>query len=82
MEDMVRRLLLFTKEKNNGKVPNKIFYFRDGVSEGQFSQVNQFSCFKKKKIREYRKETVYAVLGPQYGTQSYQIGCLEIKNRC
>jgi eukaryotic translation initiation factor 2C len=25
---------------NNGKVPSRVYYFRDGVSEGQYSQVS------------------------------------------
>ncbi|VVC24908.1 Hypothetical protein CINCED_3A021441 [Cinara cedri] len=38
LEDIVHKQLLKYKEKTN-TVPKKIFYFRDGVSEGQFLQL-------------------------------------------
>lgn len=31
--------LEFFRKKNHGVLPDKIFYYRDGVSEGQFDQV-------------------------------------------
>jgi len=31
--------LQFYQKKNNNKLPNKIMYYRDGVSEGQFAEV-------------------------------------------
>lgn len=41
MEGAVRDLLRAYKEENKGAEPRKIVYYRDGVSEGQFSQVLQ-----------------------------------------
>lgn len=45
MERMLYELLAFYREQNNGKLPSKIFYYRDGVSEGQYAQV-QYQIFK------------------------------------
>ena len=41
LEDIVHKQLLKYKEKTK-IVPKKIFYFRDGVSEGQFLQLLEF----------------------------------------
>nr|AHC98010.1 argonaute 2 [Spodoptera litura] len=38
-EDMMFDHLKIYKERNQGRLPKKIFVFRDGVSEGQFKQV-------------------------------------------
>lgn len=38
-QPMMKELLKRYMEKNNGKLPERIIYFRDGVSEGQFPQV-------------------------------------------
>ncbi|KAH9628709.1 hypothetical protein HF086_003663 [Spodoptera exigua] len=38
-EDMMFDHLKVFKERNQGRLPKKIFVFRDGVSEGQFAQV-------------------------------------------
>lgn len=37
-ENIIKDHLLYYKGKNKA-LPNKIFYYRDGVSEGQFDQV-------------------------------------------
>lgn len=37
-KDIIKEKLRFYKEKN-GHLPDKILYYRDGVSEGQFQQV-------------------------------------------
>lgn len=48
---MVRRQLLVYQAMNGNVGPKKIIFFRDGVSEGQFSQVIQhllvckFKCY-------------------------------------
>ena len=39
MKEMFMNLLREFKEKNRGRTPQKILYYRDGVSEGQFSEV-------------------------------------------
>lgn len=43
-EDMMFDHLKVYKDRNNA-LPKKIFVFRDGVSEGQFAQVNKYGKF-------------------------------------
>ncbi|KAH0555907.1 hypothetical protein GP486_006150, partial [Trichoglossum hirsutum] len=38
-EDISRELFKRFKEKNNGHMPDSIIYYRDGLSEGEFSQI-------------------------------------------
>jgi len=37
---MIKALVLFFKEKN-GRFPTKMYYYRDGISEGMFEAVMQ-----------------------------------------
>lgn len=37
--NIITEQLKFYKKKNNNTLPEKIFYYRDGVSEGQFQEV-------------------------------------------
>jgi len=41
LEDIIHTQLLKFKDKTN-TMPKKIFYFRDGVNEGQFQQLLEF----------------------------------------
>jgi len=41
LQRMVRELLMEFHQYNRGSKPNRIVYFRDGVSEGQFEEVTQ-----------------------------------------
>lgn len=38
-ENIILEHLNFYKKKNNGSLPTKLLYYRDGVSEGQFAEV-------------------------------------------
>lgn len=38
-QSIIAEQLEFYKRKNNNKLPTKLLYFRDGVSEGQFQEV-------------------------------------------
>ncbi|XP_050298371.1 protein argonaute-2-like isoform X4 [Anthonomus grandis grandis] len=49
LKNVVKEQLLFFHKKNMGAKPEKIFYFRDGVSEGQFSHV---LCMELKAIQQ------------------------------
>ncbi|OJD34260.1 protein argonaute 1-like [Diplodia corticola] len=41
MESMVKERLEAYKDKNGGRYPEKILYYRDGVGEGQYTQVKE-----------------------------------------
>lgn len=42
LENIMKSQLMFFYKKTNGYKPERIFFYRDGVSEGQFSQVKDF----------------------------------------
>lgn len=39
LENILVEQMHLYKQKNNGKLPSKLMYYRDGVSDGQFGQV-------------------------------------------
>lgn len=55
---MVQELLYRYQTYNNGRLPDRIIYFRDGVSCGQFTQVLQ------NELRAIRKAC--SVINPNY----------------
>lgn len=41
MDAMLEERLLLYKKRNKGLLPERVYIFRDGVSEGQFGVVNE-----------------------------------------
>jgi hypothetical protein len=40
LETIVKNQLMYFNKKTNGLKPQRIIFFRDGVSEGQFAEVS------------------------------------------
>ena len=40
----IRKSLEIYKEENGGRLPDRIFIYRDGVGEGQIEEVFKVSC--------------------------------------
>ncbi|KAF8128683.1 Piwi domain-containing protein [Boletus edulis] len=75
---MVDRLTFFQK-KNNGKLPERILVYRDGVSEGQFNIVREeerpqiieaFKSFSTPKV-PYRPQLTIIICGKRHHTRFY-----------
>ncbi|KAI0797593.1 Piwi-domain-containing protein [Abortiporus biennis] len=73
---MIERLLLYQK-KNKNELPERIFVFRDGVSEGEYPKVIQyelpqfFAAFSKFKQSTYKPKLTIIVCGKRHNTRQW-----------
>ncbi|CAH1737621.1 unnamed protein product [Aphis gossypii] len=75
LEDIVHKQLLKFKEKTNS-VPKKIFYFRDGVSEGQFLQLLEYEliAIRRACLRlniNYKPSVTFLVVQKRHHTRMF-----------
>lgn len=75
LEDIVHKQLLKYKEKTK-IVPKKIFYFRDGVSEGQFLQLLEFEliAIRRACLRlniNYKPSVTFLVIQKRHHTRMF-----------
>lgn len=80
LEDIVHKQLLKYKEKTKA-VPKKIFYFRDGVSEGQFLQLLEYELISIRRacLRlniNYKPSVTFLVVQKRHHTRMFP------KNSC
>eukprot|EP00850_Spirogloea_muscicola_P016065 SM000128S26198 [mRNA] locus=s128:42629:48102:- [translate_table: standard] len=77
-EGMVRELLLGFYRKNRQRKPERILFFRDGVSEGQFNQVLDFELAAICKACEviepnYRPRITFVVVQKRHHTRLFPL---------
>lgn len=76
LENITREHLLYFYRKNNQQKPYKIIFFRDGVSEGQFTEVKQKelsairrACFKLEE--KYEPKITFIVVQKRHHTRFF-----------
>ena len=78
-EQVAQRLRFYCQKNPSRKLPEKIWYFRDGVSDGQFDQVNSIelrsikaACAKVSVNQtEYNPKIIIIVCGKRHHTRFY-----------
>ena len=75
---VIERLLYYRANNPSKKLPNKIFYFRDGVSDAQWEQVNMLelpklrsACASVSKDPNYRPKIAIIVCGKRHHARFY-----------
>jgi len=75
---VIERLLYYRANNPSKKLPNKIFYFRDGVSDAQWEQVNALelpklrsACASVSKDPNYRPKIAIIVCGKRHHARFY-----------
>ncbi|XP_055331954.1 protein argonaute-2-like [Paramacrobiotus metropolitanus] len=76
LRDMIAELLIEFRVRNNNHKPQKIIFYRDGVSEGQFEQVMlqevhalQAAC--RKLEPGYQPHITYIIVGKRHHTRMF-----------
>ncbi|KAF9410940.1 hypothetical protein HW555_010138 [Spodoptera exigua] len=79
-EDMMFDHLKVFKERNQGRLPKKIFVFRDGVSEGQFAQVMNselaavHSAYQRMAGLQNKPEVLFLLVQKRHHTRLFNHG--------
>ncbi|KAG5871893.1 hypothetical protein JTB14_033125 [Gonioctena quinquepunctata] len=79
LEAITLEQLNYYKKMNNGLKPEKILFFRDGVSEGQFDQVRQAeirairSACKKLQASDYEPKITFLVVQKRHHTRLFPL---------
>lgn len=79
-EDMMFDHLKVYKDRNQGRLPKKIFVFRDGVSEGQFSQVMNselaavHSAYQRMAGMQNKPEVLFLLVQKRHHTRLFNDG--------
>jgi eukaryotic translation initiation factor 2C len=78
LEEMIIERLRLWQKRNQGKLPNKVIVYRDGVSEGQYKIVleSEYPAFKKAFDKLYGAESKHpkisiVVVGKRHHTRFY-----------
>jgi eukaryotic translation initiation factor 2C len=78
LEEMIIERLKLWQKRNQGKLPNKVIVYRDGVSEGQYRIVleSEYPAFKKAFDKLYGAESKHpkmsiVVVGKRHHTRFY-----------
>ncbi|KAI5797530.1 Piwi domain-containing protein [Peziza echinospora] len=78
LQEQVAERLRYYRDKNSGAFPKKIFYFRDGVSEGQFEHINvqelpqiKAACMDASGNPNYKPTVSIIVCGKRHHTRFY-----------
>ena len=74
-------MLFFSFQKNNGQLPKRILFYRDGVGEGQIEQVRSQEVEEIKKVFRENKINVaftFIIITKRINTRFYK---LDAKNQ-
>jgi len=86
LEDIIYKQLLKFKDKTKC-VPRKIFYFRDGVSERQFSQLLEIELVSIRRacLRlniNYKPPVTFLVVQRRHHTRMFPVDCQDMDGKC
>lgn len=78
LKDMIKDLLIEFKKRNAQREPQRIIFYRDGVSEGQYFQVmvEELSAIQKactELAENYKPPITYIVVGKRHNTRLFTV---------